>query len=468
MASVTKQTKHASLQKSSQDASQSSYLPPQNIEAEQSVLGSLFIDKDALIKIADILQAEDFYVHINGVIYATLLKLFEKREPIDILSVSNALEEHDQLKAVGGRSYLVSLSNAVPTASNVVHYAQIVQKKAVLRRLIQAARKIEEMGYSEQTDVEKLLDDAEQQLYGVSQKYLKKNFIPITDVLTEAFERIDDLHQSKGKIRGISTGYTDLDNILAGFQQSNLIVLAARPSMGKTSLCLDIVRNIAIQDKIPVGLFSLEMSKEELVDRLICSHAGVDLWKMRTGQLGHQGEANEFERIGEAMGVLSDAPIFIDDSPTSNIMEIRTKARRLQSEQGIGFIAVDYLQLIDGRQSENRVQEVSEISRALKSLARELNIPVLAISQLSRAVEQRNQPIPQLSDLRESGSIEQDADVVIFIYREAMYKDDLEPAKRNIAEIHIKKQRNGPTGVIQLYFDDTQASFKNLDSKHAS
>lgn len=438
-------------------------LPPQNLEAEQSVLGSLLIDKDAITKIADVVRPDDFYKDTNGLIFEAMLELYEKREPIDVVSLSNNLSEKEQLDTVGGRSYLVSLANAVPSSSHVVSYAQIVQKKATLRRLLQVASEITGLGYQETEKIEELLDQAEQKIFGVSQKYLKQNFIPIKSVLTEAFDRIDELHRESGKLRGIPTGYADLDNILAGLQKSDLIIIAARPSIGKTTLALDIVRQVATTSKVPVGIFSLEMSKEQLVDRLLCAQAGVDLWKMRTGRLS---EDEDFTNINHAMGDLSEAPIFLDDSATANVMEIRTKARRLQAEHNLGLIILDYLQLMQGESAtDNRVQEISEITRSLKAIARELNIPVIAISQLSRAVESRTPPIPKLADLRESGSIEQDADIVIFIYREAMYKKDLDPARRNIAEIYIAKHRNGPTGVIQLYFDENKVSFKNLERK---
>jgi len=399
----------------------------------------------------------------HRMIYSVIQELFEKREPIDVVSLSNNLTDKDQLDIIGGRSYLVSLANIVPTAGNIIHYGKIVQRKATLRKLISAAGDISLLGYEEGKDVEKLLDQAEQKLFGISQKYLKQNFIAIKDVLTETFERIDELHKDGGKLKGTTTGFTDLDNLLAGFQKSDLVILAARPSMGKTSLALDLARSVAKQ-KIPVGLFSLEMSKEQLVDRILCAEANVDLWRMRTGKLSDREDNDDFPRIGQAMGVLSEIPIFIDDSPSSNIMEIRTKARRLQSERNVGFIIVDYLQLMEGRSTESRVQEVSEITRALKGIARELNIPVLALSQLSRAVESRSPQIPQLADLRESGSIEQDADVVMFIYREEVYKKDTD--KKNIAEIHVKKHRNGPTGVVELFFNQNLASFRNLEKKH--
>ncbi|MDP2684122.1 MAG: replicative DNA helicase [bacterium] len=438
-------------------------LPPQNIEAEQSVLGSLLIDKEAITKIADIITPDDFYKDIHGIIYESMVDLYQAREPIDVVSLSGSLSDKKKLDNIGGRSYLVSLANIVPSSSHIISYANIVQKKATLRRLLHAASEITNLGYQETESVDQLLDEAEQRIFGVSQKHLKQNFIPIKSILTEAFDRIDELHKESGKLRGTPTGFTDLDNILAGLQKSDLVIIAARPSMGKTTFALDIAKHVAVESNIPVGLFSLEMSKEQLVDRLLCSQAGVHLWKMRTGKLS---EDEDFSSIGNAMGVLSEAPIFIDDTATANVMEIRTKARRLQAEHNLGLIVIDYLQLMQGRtNSENRVQEISEITRSLKQIARELNIPVLALSQLSRAVESRTPPTPKLSDLRESGSIEQDADIVMFIYRESMYKKDLDPARKNLAEIQIAKHRNGPTGIVQLYFDENLVSFKNLDKK---
>ena len=428
-------------------------LPPQNLEAEVSVLGSVMLDRDAIIKIADILSGDDFYDRRNQLTFETMMELYENRSSIDVLTVSNRLQEKGHLEQVGGMGYLTSLVNSTPTAAHVLHYAKIVQRKGTLRKLIHATSDIMGAAYNDVEDVDVLLDTAEQKLFGVSQKYLKQNFIALNTVLHETFDRIDELHKVKGKLRGVSTGFAELDRYLGGLQKSDLVILAARPSMGKTSLALDIVRHVGVKEKIPVGIFSLEMSKDQLVDRLLAAEAEVDLWRMRTGRLT--------ERIGHAMGRLADAPIFIDDSASSNIMEIRTKARRLQAEHDLGLIVVDYLQLMEGRNTENRVQEVSEISRALKSLARELNVPVLALSQLSRAVESRNPPIPQLSDLRESGSIEQDADVVMFIYREDQYKDK-SSKKPHIADILIKKHRNGPTGSIELYFDSNKTSFRNL------
>lgn len=379
-------------------------IPPHNIEAEQATLGSLLINKDALIKIADVVKADDFYVNKNQLIFEAMLDLYAKHEPIDILSLANRLIEKGQLDQIGGRSYLVSLANTVPTASNVTSYAEIVKKKSTLRRLIVAGQDIVREGYNEDEDLTTSLDRAEKALYSVSHTYLKQNFVPVQDIMTAAFDRIDELHRESGKLRGIPTGFADLDNKLGGLQKSDLVILAARPSMGKTSLALDIARNVAVKSKNPVGIISLEMSKDQLVDRLLCAEANVDLWKMRTGKLTND---HDFTSIGHAMGQLAEAPIYIDDSPSANIMEIRTKARRLQMEHGLSLLILDYLQLMEGRSSnsDNRVQEISEISRSLKGLARELNIPVLALSQLSRAVEMQQPPIPRLSHLRESGCL---------------------------------------------------------------
>ncbi len=443
-------------------------ITPQNLEAEQSLLGALLLDKDALIRIGDQTTVEDFYANKHRVIFEAILDLFRKQEPIDLLSLSNRLQEKGELERIGGRAYLIQLSNTVPTASHVVHYAQIVQKKATLRRLINAASEISGLGYEESEDVERVLDQAEQSLFKVSQKYLKVSFTAIQDILDDAFERIDELHREKGKLRGLASGFADLDNLLGGLQKSDLVILAARPSCGKTSLALDIARHVGVKMKVPVGIFSLEMSKEQLVDRLLCAEANVNLWSMRTGHLSDSGQQDDFTRIGHALGVLSEAPMYIDDSAAANIMEIRTKARRLQMEKGLGLLVVDYLQLMESRNSnsDNRVQEVSEITRGLKSIARELNIPVLALSQLARAVELQKPAIPKLAHLRESGSIEQDADIVMFIYRKAADRnyriEDLSPDERHLAEIHIAKHRNGPTGMIKLFFDDSRASFRNL------
>jgi replicative DNA helicase len=445
-------------------ANNANRLPPQNIEAEQSILGSLMLSKEAIIKIADLIKPKDFYHPAHETIYETIIDLYENREPIDLLSLSNRLKEKGKLEEIGGQSYLTTLVNSVPTAAHIDHYGKIVQKKSTLRRLIDAASQIVNLGYDEEKEADVLLDQAEQKIFNVSQNYLHQDFSPIKPILEEAFDRIDEVHKNKGKLRGLPTGFYELDNILAGLQNSNLVILAARPSLGKTSLAMDIARNVATREKIPVGIFSLEMSQEELIDRLLCSQANIDLWKLRTGRLSSEGENDDFSRIGQAMGVLSEAPIFIDDAASSSIMEMRTMARRLQAEHGLGLIIVDYIQMMKSQSSiENRVQEISEISRSLKALARELKIPVLALSQLSRAIESREGQFPRLSDLRESGSIEQDADVVLFIYREDKVRKDVE--QKNVADIVIAKHRNGPVGQVKLYFNENYASFRNLEKR---
>ncbi|MFH1404619.1 MAG: replicative DNA helicase [Patescibacteria group bacterium] len=445
-------------------------IPPQNLEAEQCLLGSLLIDKDAMIKIADVLHSSDFYRDSNRIIHETMLELYEKHAPIDLLSLGNRLEERGLLQKIGGRAYLVELSNAIPTSAHIIHYAEIVQKKATLRRLLSAASNITHLGYDEESDIEGILDEAERTLFNVSQKFSKNSFVPIRSILSDAFERIDELHKNKGKLRGMPTGFAELDSLLAGMQNSDLLILAARPSVGKTSLALDIARHAAKKGSLPVALFSLEMSKEQLVDRMICAEANVDLWKLRTGRLSDRED--DFPKIGNALGVLSEAPIHIDDSANLNVMELRTKARRLKAEHGLGLIIIDYLQLMEGRgksTSDNRVQEVAEISRGLKQIAKELNIPVLALAQLSRAVEMNKPAIPRLSHLRDSGSIEQHADVVMFIYRKSSdrnyQKDDIPPEERNVAEIHIAKHRNGPTGIVRLFFDERRTSFKSIERR---
>ena len=437
-------------------------IPPHNIEAEKSVLGALMLDKDAIIKVANLIRLGDFYKDVHNLIYESMLELYEKREPIDVLSLSNILEEKGKLENIGGSSYLTELVNSVPSSSNVAHYAKVVQKKSTLRKLIGVANEISQLGYKEDEDVEKILDSAEQKLFSVSQKYIKQDFIPIKSILEAAFNRIDELHKGDHKLRGIPSGFPDMDQILAGFQKSDLVILAARPSIGKTTLALDFARQIAVKEKIPVGIFSLEMSSDQLIDRMLAAQSNVDLWRLRTGHLKTEEGNDDFQRIGEAMGVLSEAPVYIDDAGSANVMEMRTMARRLQSEHNVGIIIVDYLQLMEGRSGgDNRVNEISEISRALKQLARELNIPIIALSQLSRAVESRSPQIPKLSDLRESGSIEQDADVVMFLYREDREKPDT--PNKNIVEVYIAKHRNGPIGKLSLYFNENSTTFKSLE-----
>lgn len=437
-------------------------LPPQNVEAEQAVLGALLLDKEAIVKIADILLPDDFYRDDHGVIYETCLELFEKRSPIDMVTLTDILSKKKKLKQIGGASYLAILVGAVSNSAHIVDHANIIHQKAVLRRLISAASDITEMGFNERSgSIEEILDTAEQRLFSVSQKFIKQYFTPIRDILASSFDRIDEIHKHKGKLRGVATGFTNLDNLLSGLQASDLIIVASRPSMGKSSLALNIAVNAAVHNKVPVGIFSLEMSKDQIVDRFLSSVSGVDSWKLRTGNLTDE----DFPKINYAMGILSEAPIYIDDSGLINVMEIRTKARRLQSEGGLGLLVVDYLQLMEAKGfSESRVQEISQISRSLKALARELNIPILALSQLSRAVEARPDHRPQLADLRESGSIEQDADVVAFIYREDYYEKNTE--RKNIADILIRKHRNGPTGDIELYFKAECMKFLSIEKKH--
>lgn len=436
-------------------------LPPQNIEAEKSLIGSLLLDKEAINKVADSLEPEDFYSRAHQIIYAGMSRLFERQEPIDLLSLSNTLEETGQLETIGGIGYLTSLVNSVPTAAHVANYAKIVERKKILRDLIDTAHHIVGLGYQEDEDVEVLLDQAEQKLFSISQKSIQQTFEPLDKALHEAFERLDMLHKSDGAMRGISSGFYDLDNITAGFQKSDLIILGARPSLGKSTFALDIARNAAKASGLPIGIFTLEMSKDQVVDRLIASEASISLWKLRTGRLSSEGDGNDFERIQVALDTLAKSNIFIDDASSPTVLQIRAMARRLQAERGLGLLIVDYLQLMQpSRAFDSSVQQITEISRNLKGLARELNIPVIAVSQLSRNSENRPDQRPKLSDLRDSGSLEQDADMVLLIYREDRVKKDTE--KKNIAEIIVAKHRNGPIGSLELYFDEDTVSFKNL------
>jgi replicative DNA helicase len=437
-------------------------LPPQNIEAEKSILGSLMIDPEAILKVVDFLMPKDFYKNIHQKTYQAMVEIFEKKEPIDVLSVSSRLREKKELEDIGGVAYLTGLVNFVPTASHVLNYAKIVQQKRILRDLIGASYEIGIMGYQESEDVDFLLDNAERKIFSIAQKSLTQRFVPVKETLEEAFKRIDELSKHKGVLRGVPTGFKGLDNILAGLQKSDLIILAGRPSLGKSAMATDIARHVACDHKIPVGIFSLEMSRDQIIDRLIAAQADVDLWRLRTGRLSDEGEDNDFSRIQKAMDALSQAPIFIDDASSSNVLQMRAMARRLQADQGLGLLIIDYLQLMESRNLNfSMVQQVTENSRALKGLAKELNVPVLVLSQLSRAVEQRTPQVPRLADLRESGAIEQDADVVMFISREDKYKPNTE--RKNIADITIAKHRNGPVGKIELYFDEPRVSFRDIE-----
>ncbi len=428
-------------------------LPPQNIEAEQSLLGSLLIDRDAIVRISEVLHPSNFYrSDTHAPIYEAIQSLFERREPIDLVTVTEELKRKGSYDRIGGSAYLTNLVNIVPTSAHIEHYAKIIKDHAVRRSLIVQATNLVQKAYDEGETIEALLEEAEAGIFALSQEHVSRDFLPIKDALTESFDRLDELQKSSGKLRGVPTGFRDLDSKLAGMQNSNLLILASRPGQGKTSMALNIAQYVAVTAGIPVGIFSLEMSQEELVDRLLVGQADIDAWKLKTGRL----DEKDFDRLSLAMGELAEAPIYIDDTPGINISEMRTKARRLQIEHGLKFLIVDYLQLIKGRNLENRVQEVSEISQNLKNLARELKIPVLAISQLSRAVEQRGTKRPQLADLRESGAIEQDADVVMFIWR-----DDSEHPEQVILD--IQKHRNGPIGEIHLVFRAERTKFYGLE-----
>lgn len=444
---------------------QSNTPPPSNVDAEASLLGAILIDTDAIVKIADQITVEDFYDQRHARIYEAIQTLYEKRSPIDVLTLADQLKGNGFLDMIGGPAYLSELTNYVPTASHVEQYAEIVAQKALRRRLITASADMAELSLDESKELKELIEEAETRLFEVSQQHVKQTIVSIEEILTESFERLDDLHKDKKKIRGIPTGYKDIDDTLAGLQRSDLIILAARPSMGKTAFVLNLAHNVAVDAKEPVLIFSLEMSKEQLVDRLLSMQSGVDAWALRTGNLTDQ----DFEKLGEAMGVLSEAPIYIDDTPGITVADLRTKARREAHIRQPGLIIVDYLQLMSGGSrfsgDGNRVQEISEISRGLKGVARELNVPVIALSQLSRSVENRSPQIPQLSDLRESGSIEQDADIVAFIYREDYYNPETD--RKNLTDILIKKHRNGALRNIELYFDRDKQRFRSVDTQHA-
>ncbi len=439
-------------------------MPPQDLEAEMAVLGALMLDGTVMPQLADILVPDDFYRENHSSIYSAVCDLFSQVAPIDVRSVGSRLKEKQQLEKIGGHSYLTELVNCVPSASNAKHYAEIVRKKSILRHLIEAANHINQLGFNEGEDLDQLLDEAEQKIFNIARLSFRQNFLNIKIALDEAWERYDKLNKSAGTLRGVPTGFADLDQYLSGLQKSDLVILAGRPSFGKTTLALDIARNAACEHNIPVGIFSLEMSSQQLVDRLLAAEAHVDSWKLRTGRLT---DKSDFLQIQNALGKLSKAPIYVEDAPSLNVLQMRAMARRLQTEiengykKDLGLIVIDYIQLITPRREiDNPVQQMTEISRSLKALSRELDVPVLALSQLNRAVEQRNPPIARLSDLRESGAIEQDADVVLFIHREDKYKENTD--RKNIAEIHIAKHRNGPTGKIELYFNPEKTTFSSI------
>ena len=430
-------------------------MAPHSDEAEESVLGALLLDKDAIIAVAEFLRPDDFYDDRKKEIFECCLELYEERVPVDVLTVSERLKKRKALKRVGGTTYLAEIVNKVPTAAHVEHYGKIVKDSATKRSIMAAASKLVDLSTDETLVADELLDRAETEIFALSQRHLARAFTHVKNALAESFDRLDELHKQGEGLRGIPTGFKDLDDSLAGMQKSNLLILASRPGVGKTSLALNIAQNLAVKHKRPVGFFSLEMSKEELVDRLLVAQADIDAWKLKTGKLGE----DDFTKLSNAMGELAEAPLYIDDTPALSILEMRTKARRLQVEAGVDLLVVDYLQLARSRQLENRVQEVSEISQGLKNLARELKLPVLALSQLSRAVEQRGgQKRPQLADLRESGSIEQDADVVMFLWREE------EENPENII-LDIAKHRNGPLRSINLFFKGDRIKFYGRETK---
>lgn len=439
-------------------------IPPHNIDAEKSLLGAILIDQEVLIDVVEIVKATDFYDKRHGKIFAGMIRLYQNHEGVDLITVTDELKKSGHLDEIGGSTYLAELTNHVPTAAHASSYAEIVSQNAVRRRLIKASTDINSLAFDENLTVPQLLGQSEAELFSVSDSSLKQDLTSISDILDTSFDRINDLYVNKGVLRGVKTGYRDLDNMTAGLQRSDLIILAARPAMGKTTLVTNLAYNVATIEKKTVLFFSLEMSKEQLIDRMLADAAGVDSWNIRTGNLSEE----DFAKLAEASGEMAEAPIFIDDTPGVSVLEMRTKARRAAHDGELGLIIIDYLQLMQGSGSAqangNRVQEVSEISRGLKLLARELNVPVIALSQLSRSVENRSPQIPQLADLRESGSIEQDADIVMFIYREAYYNPETE--RENITDLILAKHRHGPTGTVELYFHPERLRFMSLDKKH--
>lgn len=434
-------------------------IPPQSIEAEQSVLGSMLIDKEVIPVVMEILKPEDFYRPDHKEIYEVIIELFDRAQPIDLITVSELLKQHGKLELIGGLEYLSNIATAVPTTANVKNYSKIVEEKALLRKLIRTSSDIVNLGFDATEEVSYILDKAEQGIFDILQKRSSQGFVPIKDVLVDTFNRLEELYNNTGNITGIPTGFADLDFKTAGLHNSDLILIAARPAMGKTAFALNLAQNAAVHSQVPVAVFSLEMSKEQLVNRMLSSEAMVDASRMKTGKL----EDNDWQKVAKALGPLSEAPIFIDDTPGVSITEIRAKCRRLKLEHNLGLVIIDYLQLMSGSRSksENRQQEISEISRSLKVLAKEINVPVITLSQLSRASETRTDHRPILSDLRESGAIEQDADIVMFLYRDDYYNPETD--KKNIAEVIIAKHRNGSTGTVELVWLGQYTKFANLE-----
>ena len=445
-------------------------IPPQNLEAEQSVIGGILLENEAISKVLEILTPDDFYRESHRKTFHSMIQLFEKNEPIDLITLTNQLKGTNQLDAIGGSAYLSSLVDSIPTAANITYYARIVKEKAILRRLIATATEIVSRGYENEGDVEDLLDQAEKNIFQITESQIKPSFFRIKSILKESFKTIEKLYESQEIVTGVPSGFTDIDKLTSGFQPSDLIIVAGRPSMGKTAFCLNIAQHVAIGKNVPVALFSLEMSKEQLVLRMLCSEARVDAHRVRGGFLGE----TDWPKLTRAAGTLSEAPIFIDDTPALSVLEMRAKTRRIMAEHTLGLVIVDYLQLMRGRGysgrgrggTESREQEISDISRSLKALAKELHIPVIALSQLNRRVEERQNKRPQLADLRESGAIEQDADVIAFIYRDEVYDRSEDNQHKGIAEVIIGKQRNGPVGDVKLAFVDKYASFENLAWKN--
>lgn len=429
-------------------------LPPQNLEAEKSVLGSILLDSEAFFKIAEKVRANDFYDKINGLIYSACIELFSRQKPLDVLTLSSLLKKKKKLTEIGGVKYLSELVTSVPTSAHIEEYAQMIRDAALRRRIISLSSNLEKMSYQEDKELTELLDEAERSLVQISETSSNSDFVHISTLLEEAYERAEELNKNPGSVKGVPTGFKYLDNLLGGLQKSDLVILAARPSVGKTAFQLDISRHAAVKAEKTVAIFSLEMSNAQLMDRILSMQVGVGLWDLRTGRIKDEF----FPKISDAMGVLSETKLYIDDTPGISVMELRSKARKLKLEKGLDMIVVDYLQLVVGTNKESRVQEVSEITRSLKGIARELNVPVLALSQLSRAVEQRSDGNPMLSDLRDSGSIEQDADVVIFLSR---IGGDAENSDNRM--LTVAKHRNGPTGSVELFFVKEQARFREID-----